>query len=61
MRNRGSAIASVLQSGEKDGAHDRVLRATFWLSSSSHGHGATRACAELTLLETARARREQTR
>ena len=53
-RKTGSAITSVLQMGEHDGARDRVLRATFWLPVPTDG------CAEPTRLDTARARREPT-
>jgi hypothetical protein len=54
-RKTGTALASILHTRDHDGTCDRVLRASFWLPSS------TRGCAEPTALEAFRARREQTR
>jgi hypothetical protein len=53
MRKTGNAIASILRAKDQDGAGDRVLRTSFWLSSP------TRGCAEPIVLEAFRARREQ--
>ena len=57
MRNTGSALGSILQQRDTQGvsAHERVLRATFWIPSQ------TRGCAEVIALEAVRARREQSR
>jgi hypothetical protein len=54
VRKTGSALASVLRMGEQDGAHDRVLRTSFWLSSPARG------CGEIVTLDSFRARREPT-
>jgi hypothetical protein len=49
MGKRASAIVSIFQTGERDGARERVLRSTFWLSSPA------RECAEPTSLDAVRA------
>jgi hypothetical protein len=53
MGKRASAIVSLFQTGERDGARERVLRATFWLSSPPP------ECAAPTLLDAIRVRRGQ--
>ena len=57
MRKTGSAIASILRQKEHDSAHERVLRATFWVSSPSLSRGG----AELIALDAVRAQRGQAR
>ncbi len=57
MRKTGSAIASILRMKEHDSAHERVLRATFWVSSPSLSLGG----GELIALDAVRAQRERTR
>jgi hypothetical protein len=55
MRKTGSAIDSIFQTKDQDGAPERVLRATFWLPSHTRGK------ADVIALDAFRAQRERMR